>query len=234
MSLEHVVRVVLVEPQTPGNVGAVARALANFGISQLCLVTATPSMRLEKEAVRRARGGQHLLEGALCVGSLQEALHGMDWVMGFTARGGRDRGDAVPVRDGVARARLATRVAAVFGREDDGLHTAEMQRCDALVTIPTRDESSLNLSHAVAVFAHEWNQATLPPRATQVASQASRLTFMADVEELMFRSNFLNGARPRRPATALHRLLDRALPNPRELRILHGVVKRVLERLPRR
>ena len=151
------ITIVLVEPSHPGNIGAVARAMKNMGLSQLTLIA--PERFPDEEATWRAVWAADVLENARIVGSLDEALADAQLVVGATAR---DQRIPWPVLDAraaaadIAHHSLAGRVAVVFGREDNGLSNEELMRCNLHLAIPTSDEySSLNLAMAVQVVCYE-------------------------------------------------------------------------------
>lgn len=147
-------RVVLVSPKHGGNVGAVARAMANFGLSDLWLVA--PRCRLGPEAEAMAVHAGSLLASARTVATLDEAIADRTRVVGTSAR--VRASDAHRASDPEpALAALHGRAGAlVFGPEDTGLDNAALDRCDLVVTIPTAPYASLNLAQAVVVLAYAW------------------------------------------------------------------------------
>jgi TrmH family RNA methyltransferase len=150
--------VVLVQPLQPGNVGAAARALKNFGLRRLVLVD-PPGFDPER-ARWMAPGCDDVLDGMRIVGTLDEALVGVHEVVGTTARH-RKLGPPV-VEPAEVGARLFADdadhehvVAILFGREDFGLPNDAVQRCRSLVRIATPEHASLNLGQAVMLVAYE-------------------------------------------------------------------------------
>ncbi|MBT5056671.1 MAG: TrmJ/YjtD family RNA methyltransferase [Gemmatimonadetes bacterium] len=152
------IRVVLVEPASPGNIGSVARVLKNTGIENLVLVRPAP-WREEPETHWMAHGSAEILATARQVETLEEALSGTHFVMGTTHRQGRFR--VVEQRHESACAEAAQLcqqypVAVVFGSEKDGLSRDELRLCHRLVRIPSAvDHPSFNLSQAVLLIAYE-------------------------------------------------------------------------------
>ena len=154
------VRIVLVEPQEPMNLGAVARAMRNFGLSRLYVVNPPPRVGppWAKEAYWLAVHAEEVLEKAQVAGSLLEALRGAQLVVATT---GRPRevypapvAPAWEVADRVAA--FPGEVALVFGRETFGLTNEELELAHLIGYIPTAPEQpSLNLAQAVVVFAYE-------------------------------------------------------------------------------
>ena len=153
----HRVRIVLVEPTHPGNVGAAARAMKAMGLDRLCLVA--PRRFPSAEATARAAGADDVLHAARLVESLDDALADCGFVLGTTARPRRIEWPVLDAREGARRAvaqAARTPVAVVFGRESAGLTNAELDRCHALVRIPAAARfSSLNVAAAVQIIAYE-------------------------------------------------------------------------------
>jgi TrmH family RNA methyltransferase len=147
--------IVLVEPQQPGNVGGVARAMMNMGLRRLVLVDPSPAFNVEK-ARWMAPGAEDILRGCRIVATLDEALEGVHRVVGTTAR---HRADELPVLEPRA---IATSIlddegrvtAILFGREDFGLSRRDTGRCECLLRIATDHHASLNLAAAVLIVAH--------------------------------------------------------------------------------
>ena len=147
---------VLVRPETPANIGAVARVIRNTGLHGLDLVA--PGDWRTVECWRTAWGAHELLEGARVFGDLKEALRDASFVAALSGR--RESGPPVlDVRDlatEVASLDGGDRCALVFGPENTGLTDGEMALCGRRVRIPSHpDQPSLNLSHAVMVTAYE-------------------------------------------------------------------------------
>lgn len=146
--------VVLVRPRHPGNVGAVARAMDNFGVARLWLVDPAGAWN-SSEAFDRASFGKHILKAARLV-SWRE-VQGVDLVAGTSGRLGTDFNlTRTPFSPAMLARQLQERppreVALVFGPEDHGLSNKELLDCDLLVSIPAHEGApALNLSHAVAV-----------------------------------------------------------------------------------
>ncbi|MFH1568810.1 MAG: TrmJ/YjtD family RNA methyltransferase [Gemmatimonadota bacterium] len=163
------IRIVLVQPASPGNVGATARVLKNTGLSRLVLVD--PGIWDTPEARWRAHGSGEILDSLQTRGSLAAATADAHLVIGTTHRLGRFReveDDYVGVlREAVALAG-PNQVAIVFGREKDGLWHDEIEQCHRLIRIPSAvPYPSFNLSHAVLLVAYELFRA-----ADQAARQA--------------------------------------------------------------
>ena len=145
----------LVEPQLGENIGAAARAMANFGLSRLRLVKPVQGWPNERARVM-ASGADRVLDGAALYDSLADAIADCSFVLATTARA-HDQAKPVIGADGAA-AEMAPRVAAgetvalVFGRERNGLENHEVALADRIVTLPVNPAfASLNLAQAVAI-----------------------------------------------------------------------------------
>src|SRR5512138_1910113 len=163
------VRIVLLRPRMPENLGAVARAMRNFGLEDWAIAALGTH---DFAAARRvAVHAEDLLDRPRVVATLDEAVADCAWVVGTSSRrvrGKRRLSPADVAREALARA-PAGRTALVFGDERSGLTAAEADRCHDLSAIPAADEQpSLNLAQAVAVYAWELREAALaarpPPR----------------------------------------------------------------------
>ena len=151
------VRIVLVAPTHPGNIGAAARAMRTMGLRDLRLVR--PRRFPSAEATERAAGAFDVLDRARVDGDLSEALADCEWAVAATARPRRlewvQLDPAQAGRELVRRAASGP-VAAVFGRESAGLSNDEIDRCQAVLRIPTApDFRSLNIAAAVQIVAYE-------------------------------------------------------------------------------
>lgn len=161
------VRVVLVRPEAPANVGAVARVLRNTGLDELSLVQ--PGDWRTLECWRTAWGAHEVLEEARTWEGLAEALAGSVLSAGFSGRPepGLPPLDVREVARQVAALPTGALACLVFGPETSGLSADERALCGRLARIPSHAaQPSLNLSHAVMVAAHEVFRASAPPPPT--------------------------------------------------------------------
>lgn len=149
------IRVVVMEPGGPVNIGSIARAMANFGYSDLVLVGEDITDD-EGRGARVAMGGLEVFNARRAVPSLDEALTACGLVIGATRRARSDE-TCIDFREaaGIAARSSATgKVALLLGRERDGLTRDERNRCHILAEVPTVEgpAGSLNISHAAALF----------------------------------------------------------------------------------
>ena len=239
------IRIVLVNTTHPGNIGAVARAMKNMGLAELCLVE--PKLFPHEDADARASGATDLLENALVVSSLDEALEGCHLVVGTSARSRNIPWPLLNPRElgGVSSGLSADqKMAVVFGREDRGLTNEELQRCHYHVHIPTEETfSSLNIGAAVQVICYELRMAALQQDSSEDKPQwgTDWDVDLADMQELermfehleqtMIDIEFLDPEKPRQLMPRLRRLFLRALPDKIEVNVLRGILTATQKRL---
>ncbi len=191
-------RIVLLRPRNADNLGAVARAMKNFGLSDWVVVSPNPKL-LEAPGMHAlaVRAGD-LLESVRRVDSLSEAVSDCTWVVGTTMRkidGHRRLFPDELVEQ--AHARNDEKWALVFGDERNGLTNEDIVYCHALSTISTSPQQpSLNLAQAVVVYAHQWWSSTRPAVPTvgpQLADDGSMRALNAVLQDALVHTGFLTG-----------------------------------------
>lgn len=231
------VRIVLVETSHPGNIGSVARAMKTMGLQQLYLVN--PWHFPAEEATALAAGAADILDAAVVVTSLTEALAGCALALGTSARARSLPMSTLNPRQAAALAAQESGqhpVALVFGREKSGLHNEELDLCHQQILIPTNPEySSLNLAQAVQILAYELRMLTPPasrlPDAEAVASIDELQGLIQHVEQVLVQAEFYQPDQPGLLKSRLQRLLSRTRLTRPELNILRGICKAVLLKL---
>jgi tRNA/rRNA methyltransferase/tRNA (cytidine32/uridine32-2'-O)-methyltransferase len=227
------IRVVLIETSHPGNIGAIARAMKNMGLSQLVLVK--PKEFPSAAASARASSAADVLNSARVVESLDEALVGTKLVVGASARLRKVSWPQLDVRQTAALAMETVadgEVALVFGRENSGLSNAEMDKCHYLAHIPTNPVyCSLNISAAVQVFAYECLMAAQIIDSTPEKSARNALANTEQLEgfyEHMFQAlqdiEFLDPNKNARFMRRIRRLFNRTELDSKEIDILRGIL----------
>jgi len=235
MNLNHI-SIVLVEPQGALNIGSVCRAMMNFGFSDLRLV-APQADHLSDEARRMAVKAGGLLEAATVYPDLSSALGDCQLALGTTRRFGKYREDFLHP-DQAAHALLPWtekgRVALVFGREDKGLLTAELDLCQLLITIPTKDElPSMNLAQAVTLCLYETSKACGEAAGKSTGGRKRLATgkvlegMYGHMKHTLLEIGFLDPQNPEHILHTFRRIFGRAGLNDREARILHGLWSRL-------
>jgi len=228
-------RVVLVEPKNEGNVGAVARAMKNFGVEDLVLVRPCP---VGDEARKRAMHGLSVLETARTVSTFDEAIADVDFVVGTsgvdTASEKRFARIATTPRDLAVRVTSMSGVLAIaFGREDFGLLDPEIRQCDVLVKIPTSpDYAILNLSHAATIVLYELYATKVVIRARREASGPEKEKLHQAFAAILKVTDY-PVHKQERTMVMFRRLLGRAVPTKWEFHALMGVIQRATKRIQR-
>lgn len=235
------IRFVLFEPTHPGNVGAAARAIKTMGFSELVLVN--PACEIDGVARARSSGALDVLMGARIVSTLADAIDECGFVVGSSARRRRLAWPELDPRECAAEVVAASRskpAAIVFGAERAGLSNAEMDKCNALVYVPSNPEyNSLNLAMAVQIIAYElrWAQgidSESPGSDSVPASVGDVESFYEYLERIMLDSGFLNPDQPRTLMRRLRRLFNRARLDENELNIMRGLLTALATRPHRR
>ena len=233
--------VVLVEPQLPENIGAAARAMANFGLSRLRLVAPRAEWPNAK-ARMMAAGADRVLDAAALYASLAEAIADCSFVLATTARA-HDQAKPV-VGAAEAAALMAPRIAAGetvairFGRERNGLENAEVALADCILTLPVNPAfASLNLAQAVVIIGYEWFKAAgggnLPfamPEKSAPAPKEQLMAFFASLERELEKVEFFRP--PDKRATMqinLRNIFTRMQPTQQDIQTLYGVIMAIAE-----
>jgi tRNA/rRNA methyltransferase len=188
--------IILVEPQLGENIGAAARAMANFGLRDLRIVA--PRDGWPNEAARASAAlAVSIVDGASTYDTLAEAVADLRYVAATTARS-RFLAKPVLAPDGAAaeiygREAAGWRCGILFGKERTGLENSDIAIADAIVTAPVDPAfASLNLAQSVLLFAYEWRKLTDPaslgrrlPDAPQGAGQRFKASRPAERHELL-------------------------------------------------
>jgi TrmH family RNA methyltransferase len=232
------IRIVLVDPSHPGNIGAVARAMKNMALDELVLVR--PKAYPHADASARASGADDLLRRAHVVGSVAEALQGCGFVAATTSRDRDQNFRVADVRE------VATRIvseaqrapaAVLFGAERTGLTNEDLEAAHVLIRIPTSTAyASLNLAMAVQLVAYELFRAQgakvvrlagTAPLATPEEMDRLYLHLAQVLEQIDFRDRTQSGTHL---MARIRRFLQRAELDQNEVNILRGMLTAVQSR----
>jgi TrmH family RNA methyltransferase len=232
------IRIVLVEPSHPGNIGATARAMKNMALGQLVLVR--PKLFPHPDATARASGADDVLGRARVVDSVSEAIADCGFIAATTSR---DRDPNIRVADvREAAARIVSEAqtaptAVLFGAERTGLTNTDLEAAHVLIRIPANQEYlSLNLSMAVQLVAYELFRAqgaavTSPAREVPLATAAEMERLYAHLAEVLkeidFRDRTQSGTHL---MMRFHRFLQRAELDQNEANIVRGMLTAVQNR----
>lgn len=226
------ISIVLVDARTPANIGAVARAMMNMGLSRLVLVNAPDDP--QHQAGKLAAGAGRILETARNYSSLREAVGNQGLVIGASRHTGRLRKNVLTPREVAERAVPLlgrNRVSLVFGNEVNGLDREDLAVCHEFVSIPSSDAfPSLNLSHAVMVVAYELFIASKkpgPPVDLELANKEELEKFFIQLQKVLEDIGFLDRNQPDRMMFTLRQIFGRAKLDSRDVSILRGISTQV-------
>jgi tRNA/rRNA methyltransferase len=225
------IRIVLSHTSHPGNIGAVARAMKTMGLHSLYLIN--PKCFPDAEADARAANAIDILQQAKVCAELDMALDNTVLTAAVTARPRELSHTIYDARQGamelVQQARQQP-VSLLFGREHSGLTTAEVNKCQVIIHIPTNPQyPSLNLASAVQVMAYELRMALtgnpIRPAVSGVTANFNELELLyTHLEQLMIASGFLDPQKPKLLMQRIRRLFARARLEKEEVQILRGIL----------
>jgi tRNA (cytidine32/uridine32-2'-O)-methyltransferase len=203
-----------------------------MGLSRLILVR--PPKDDSGEAMKLAAGAGPIIASALRVPTLPEAIAGHGLVIGASRHRGRLRRNVGTPRETAERLLPllpSNRVAILFGREVNGLDRKELALCSEILSIPSApDFPSLNLSHAVMVAAYELfvaAQVHYPSAERALAPAADLERFFGHLQRTLQDIGFLEEEHPERIMATLRQVFGRARLDPRDLRMLRGILTSV-------
>lgn len=221
---------ILVEPESPGNIGAAARALKTCGFSKLILIN--PSDHQAVEAKQLAHRSKDILKNAAIYSSFTEAIGNKKLVVGTTMRTRNFKFPVFPP-DEIARKILAVAlenpVAIVFGRERTGLTNEELLQCHIHSTIPIATQNpALNLAQAVMLYAHTFFMQMNSAQSKyeyDPASQHELEIFYEHLSTSLQKVNFTPRDGMEEFITRFRRLLGRSMAESRDIRLLHKLLQ---------
>lgn len=232
------IRIVLANTSHPGNIGSAARAMKTMGLRELYLVA--PAQFPSHKADEMSSGAHDILQQAVVVETLEEAIADCTLVIGASARLRTIPWPFLTPRVMAEKVKLEapnSHTAIVFGNEQSGLSNDDLWRCNLHMQIPANpDYSSLNLAAAVQVTAYELRMASLEGSTGEewdyrmsTADEMERL--FKHMEEVLVAIDFLKLEAPRRLMTRLRRFFFRARPDVMEMNIFRGMLTAVKEKI---
>jgi TrmH family RNA methyltransferase len=230
--MTSLVRIVLIDPSHPGNIGSVARAMKNMALADLVLVR--PRSFPHAESTALAAGADDILANARIVESVEQAVADCAFIAGTTSRPRSYYWEFTTPRDVAGRIVALgpeNRAALLFGSERYGLATEDLNLCNVLVRIPANPEyCSLNLAMSVQLAAYEIFMAREQPQSrTQLemalAPSGDVEHFYAHLHEVLNEIDFAD--RTGHLMERLRRLFNRAQLDRNELNILRGILSAV-------
>lgn len=194
------IAIVLKKPRYPENIGAAARAMCNMGFSHLILIDPEdPDLsRIKKTATHES---STIVDQIRIVDTMDQALESYNYVVGTTARLGKQRRKASTpssLAETLVDISQHNRIAVLFGPEDRGLENDDVNRCDALIHIPTFGFSSINLAHAVMLICYEMAKAnnTKQQSIPRLASQKELTEMYTALKQGLENIGYINPQKP--------------------------------------
>jgi TrmH family RNA methyltransferase len=219
------VRIIVVEPKNPGNLGAIARLMKNFGLSDLTVVNTN---RIPSEDLFRSMKGNEILIKCSKVTSLNEAISDLEYVVGTSGVKSESPKEVLrnyfDLRGFVElSSKIKGKVGIVLGREDIGLTNEELAMCDFFVHIPAAEEYPiLNVSSAAAILFYEiFGGKKTKGKETITREENDRL--IEKFKESLIENNYPKH-RIGKTSLLFRRVISRATISPYEYRILMGAI----------
>ncbi len=226
------IAIILAETKYPGNIGSVARAMNNMGLSRLVL--AAPRCKINEESYRLARSGRSVLDSARTCRSLQSALRGVRFLIGTTGKSGGYRAQTYSLRSTVPRILDCAdrqRIGILFGPEDTGLVDHDLGLCQLLIRIPTHPASrSINLAQAVMIVCYELLLGSLekePGHVPKLAPVAQVEAMYAQLEDALLEIGFLHSMNAKHMMMRIRRMLGKAFLERPDVGILRGIARQI-------
>jgi len=223
------VRIVLVEPETAGNIGAVARAMKNFALTDLWIVNSKTRMTMEARAF--AMHGYDVLRRAKRTRALRQALRGLDLVVGTSAviATSRSNINRIPITPHELAIRVGAsegNIGVLFGRESSGLSNREIEYCDLMVTIPAnRTYNTLNIGSAASIIFYELFQTRTLRPGPPLASQVVKNRILHEFSKLMAQGG-VQAHKRQLAQRSIRNIISRSFITRREASLLVGVFRR--------
>ena len=230
------VRIVMVNTTEPGNIGAAARAMKNMMLSQLYLVS--PSNYPSAVATARASGADDVLSNAIVCSSLEDALIGVNLVIGASARQRNIKWRQLNVIETCSEiqsiiASNNQEVAVVFGTENSGLTNEELDLCSILMTIPGNPKYfSLNVASAIQVFAYQNFVSSIDGKFDNSPKDLANFddlnSFYKHLEQVLEHIDYFDSKKPKSLLMRrLRRLFGKSVPEKEEIAILRGILNKI-------
>ena len=230
------VRIVMVNTTEPGNIGAAARAMKNMMLTQLYLVA--PSNYPSAVATARASGADDVLSNAIVCSSLEEALIGVNLVIGASARQRNIKWrqlDVIETCNEIQSSVVSNNqeVAVVFGTENSGLTNEELDLCSILMTIPGNPQYfSLNVASAIQVFAYQNYVSTVEGKFDNTLGELANFedlnSFYKHLEQALEHLGYFDSKKPQNLLMRrLRRFFGRSIPEKEEVAILRGILNKI-------
>ncbi len=230
------IKVILVEPNGPLNVGSVARLCSNFEVDELRIVSPKCDI-FSLEAKKMALKGHKFLENCKIFDDLQKAIFDCDLVLASCGRIDVNKnsffGSSEDIFDWTLSFKKINNLAIIFGREDRGLTNSELLLANKTFIIPTsRNNPSLNLSHAVSIALYELNKSSKRNfdqelKVFNLASSKQMYDLFLEMEELLLKVGYLLKHTSKAKISKFKNFILRANTSMHEINVLRGIVHQI-------
>jgi TrmH family RNA methyltransferase len=233
------ISIVLIEPENPGNIGAVARVMSNFGFESLVLVNPKCDY-LSEESKARAKHGKKILEKSLIADF--SFLDTLDIRIATSAKvGGRNNVFRAPAEPReickAIKNHNKSKAGIIFGRESSGLTNKEIESCDFIITIPSEKENkTLNISHAVAIILYELFYELKGKEYSQLshfehATSLDREWLLKLFAEVLDKLEFETGENKEALKIVFRRVMGKAFLTKKEFSALMGLLRKISRKI---
>ena len=226
------ITVVLVEPEHPSNIGALARVMANFGFRKLILINPKCN-HLDNEAILRAKHSSlKILKNAKVADF--SILNSFDTVIGTSAIESIDYNVMrSPLNPEQMKKFVTKNTAIVFGREGKGLKNNEIAMCDFILKIPTSKEyRTMNISHSAAVILYEISKTKIKKHSIRIATKKEKDILLKEIKKSAENLEFSTKEKKETQIKVWKRVIGKALITRRELQALFGFFKKIKQSKP--
>jgi tRNA/rRNA methyltransferase len=232
------VSIILMEPEHPGNIGAVARVMANFDLFDLYLINPKVD-HLSSESIARSKHAKHLLESAKII-KYDEIKNYFDIVIATTAKLGSDynlpRSPLISFEVAEFINKMDnTNIGILFGREGNGLSNEEIMNCDFIMNIPSSETySTLNLSHSICIVCYELFKSRGIEdikRKFKPISEIDKRVILEKMDKIFDKLSFSSEEKKNTQKRFWKKLLGKSFMTKREAYILMGFIKKINEKL---
>jgi TrmH family RNA methyltransferase len=226
-------KVILVEPKFEGNIGAIARVMKNFGLSDLALIN---PCEIGDDCLSRAKHAKDVVESAEIFEDIQDATSDIDYLVGTS--GVDSKSDKKHLRNNLTPKEFASRtgeiegkIGIMFGRENYGLYNDELRNCDTVITISSSKEYPiLNLSHSASIIFYEMFEKQVTKKEKKEASGFEKTRMMTHFSELLDKIDYPQHKK-KKTKVMFQRILGRAVLTKWEFHTLMGVFSRAQNKL---
>lgn len=229
--MENKISVILLSPKYGGNVGAIIRLLANFGIKELIIVD--PRVDLKSDEIKSLSVDTEKMVKIKVYENLREALKDFSLIFATTSARGRKKTkveDIKNISNFLKNLPKGSKVGLLFGPEDRGLSTKELSFANKIFKIPTNPSfPTLNLSHSVGIALYECSLHKIKEKNLyKKANKKEMEDFFEHLKRVLLEIGFLHKNNPERIMLDLKSIFSRAFPDKREIKILRGILSQIM------